>query len=127
MTGVAKNRASPYTVQWNYLANDGRKAERYGPYMLQASIVRSFDNSLSLAHRDIVPLGVISVELINEVSHRHAFWVITEAALDSLELEKEMRERICAELSKVVPLPRESEISNHKNKFDTPSRTLRRT
>ena len=124
MRGVAKNRASPYTVQWNYLANDGRKAERYGPYMLQASIVRSFDNSLSLAHRDIVPLGVISVELINEVSHRHAFWVITEAALDSLELEKEMRERICAELSKVVPLPRESEISNHKNKFDTPSRTL---
>jgi len=92
--------------------------------MLQASIVRSFVNSHSLAQRDIVPLGVISVELINEVSHRHAFWVITEAALDSLELEKEMRERICAELSKVVPLPRESEISNHKNKFDTPSRTL---
>ena len=92
--------------------------------MLQASIVRSFVNSHSLAQRDRVPLGVISVELINEVSHRHAFWVITEAALDSLELEKEMRERICAELSKVVPLPRESEISNHKNKFDTPSRTL---
>src|SRR5674476_608547 len=106
MRGVAKNRASPYTVQWNYLANDGRKAERYGPYMLQASIVRSFVNSPSLAQRDIVPLGVISVELINEVSHRHAFWIITEAALDSLKLEKEMRERICAELSKVVPLPR---------------------
>ncbi|MGZ5540045.1 MAG: hypothetical protein ACXW02_08040 [Halobacteriota archaeon] len=126
MGGVSKNRASPYTVQWNYLANDGRKAERYGPYMLQASIVRSFVNSHSLAQRDIVPLGVISVELINEVSHRHAFWVITEAALDSLELEKEMRERISAELSKVVPLPSESEISNHKKKFNTLSRTLRK-
>lgn len=95
--------------------------------MLQASFVRSFVNSHNLAQREIVPLGVISVELINAVSHRHAFWVITEAALDSLELETETREQISAELSKVVPLPRESEISNHKNKFNTPSRTLRRT
>jgi hypothetical protein len=122
-----KIRPSTYTVQWKFLANDGRKAERYGPYMLQASFERSFVNSRNLAQREIVPLGVISVELINEVSHRHAFWVITEAALDSLELETETREQISAELSKVVPLPSESEISNHKNKFNTPSRTLRRT
>jgi hypothetical protein len=126
MTGGAKNRASPYTVQWNYLANDGRKAERYGPYMLQASLVRSFVDSHGLAQRDIVPLGVISIELINEVSHRHAFWVITEAALDSLELEKETRERISAELSEVVPLPSEGEIIDHKNRFSTLSRRLRK-
>jgi len=118
-------RASTYTVQWNYLANDGRKAERYGPYLLQASLVRSFVNSHSLTQGDVIPLGVISVELINEVSHRHAFWVITEAALDSLELETETRERISAELSKVVPLPSEGEIIDHKNKYNTLSRTLR--
>jgi hypothetical protein len=117
-------RASTYTVQWKYLANDGRKAERYGPYMLRANIVRSFVNSRSLAQSDIVPLGVISVELINEVSHRHTFWVITEAALDSLELETETREQISAELSKVVPLPSEGEVLDHKNKFNTLSRTL---
>lgn len=117
--------ASTYTVQWNYLANDGRKAERYGPYLLQASLVRSFFNSHSLTQGDVIPLGVISVELINEVSHRHAFWVITEAALDSLELETETRERISAELSKVVPLPSEGEIIDHKNKHNTLSRTLR--
>lgn len=122
----AKNRASPYKVQWNYLANDGRKAERYGPYMLQAGLVSSCVDLHSLAQREIVPLGVISIELINEVSHRHAFWVITEAALDSLDLAKETREQISAELSKVVPLPSESEISNHKNKFNTLSRTLRK-
>jgi len=118
-------RASTYTVQWNYLANDGRKAERYGPYLLQASLVRSFVNSHSLTQGDVIPLGVISVELINEVSHRHAFWVISEAALDSLELETETRERISAELSKVVPLPSEGEIIDHKNKYNTLSRTLR--
>jgi hypothetical protein len=120
-----KIRASTYAVQWNYLANDGRKAERYGPYLLQASLVRSFFNSHSLAQGDVIPLGVISIELINEVSHRHAFWVITEAALDSLELETETRERISAELSKVVPLPSEGEIIDHKNKYNTLSRTLR--
>ena len=120
-----KMRASTYTVQWNYLANDGRKAERYGPYLLQASLVRSFVNSYSLTQRDTISLGVISVELINEVSHRHAFWVITEAALDSLELETETRERISAELSKVVPLPSEGEIIDHKNKYNMLSRTLR--
>jgi hypothetical protein len=75
----------------------------------------------------MVPLGVISVELMNEVSHRHAFWVITEAALDSLELETETREQISAELSKVVPLPSEGEVIDHKNKFNTLSRTLRKT
>ena len=126
MKREAINRTSPYTVQWNYLANTGRKAQRYGPYMLKAGLVRSFFDSHGLAQRETVPLGVISIELINEVSHRHAFWVITEAALDSLELEKEMRERISAELSKVVPLPSEGEIIDQKNKFNTLSRTLRK-
>ncbi len=119
--------APKYSVQWTYLANDGRKAERYGPYMLQASMVRSFVNSHGLAQNDIVPLGLISVELINEVSHRHAFWVITEAALDSLGLNTEIREQISAELSKIVPLPSEGEIADHKNRFNSLSRTLRKT
>ncbi|MGZ4863551.1 MAG: hypothetical protein ACXV5H_04280 [Halobacteriota archaeon] len=127
MRRAAKIRASTYTVQWKYLANDGRKAERYGPYILQANIVRSLVNPHSLTQRDVVPLGVISVELINEVSHRHAFWVITEAALDSLDLETETREQISAELSKVVPLPSEGEVIDYKNKFHTLSRTLRKT
>jgi hypothetical protein len=122
----AKIGTSTHTVQWNYLANNGRKAERYGPYMLQADIVSSFVDSRGLAQRETVPLGVVSVELINEVAHRHAFWVISEAALDSLELEKETRECICAELSKVVPLPSESEIANHKNRFNTLSGTQRK-
>jgi hypothetical protein len=125
MRREAKIRAPTYAVQWNYLANDGRKADRYGPYMLQAEILRSFVDSRGLAQRDIVQLGVISLEWINEVSHRHAFWVITEAALESLELETEMRERISAELSKVVPLPSEGEVISHKNKLN--ARTLRKT
>jgi hypothetical protein len=95
--------------------------------MLQASIVRSLVNSHGLAQNDIVPLGLISVELINEVSHRHTFWVITEAALDSLGLKTETREQISAELSKIVPLPSEGEIAGHKNKFDSLSRALRKT
>jgi hypothetical protein len=125
MRREAKIRAPTYAVQWNYLANDGRKADRYGPYMLQAEILRSFVDSQGLAQRDIVQLGVVSLEWINEVPHRHAFWVITEAALESLELETEMRERISAELSKVVPLPSEGEVISHKNKLS--ARTLRKT
>ena len=123
----ARIRAPTYTVQWNYLANDGRKAERYGPYMLQASIVRSLVYSHGLTQNDIVPLGLISVELINEVSHRHTFWVITEAALDPLGLKTETREQISAELSKIVPLPSEGEIADNKNKFNSLPRTLRKT
>src|SRR5674476_1371619 len=88
MKREAKSGTSTNTVRWNYLANDGRKAERYGPYLLQADIERSFVDSRGLAQREVVPLGVVSVELINEVAHRHAFWVISKAALDSLELEK---------------------------------------
>jgi hypothetical protein len=122
-----KTMALTYTVQWSYLANNGRKAERYGPYMLQASILQSFVDFQGQAQRDVIQLGVVSVEMINEVSHRHAFWVVTEAALDSLELDIETRERISAELSKVVPLPSEGEIMNHKNILDTLSRTLRKT
>ncbi|MGA3359865.1 MAG: hypothetical protein ABSC87_06630 [Halobacteriota archaeon] len=126
MRKQAKIRAPTYAVQWNYLANEGRKADRYGPYMLQAGILRSFVDPRGLAHRDIVQLGVVSLERINEVSHRHAFWVITEAALESLELETETRERISAELSKVVPLPSEGEIISHKNKLSALSRPLRK-
>ena len=125
MRRETKIRAPTYAVQWNYLANDGRKADRYGPYMLQAEILRSFVDSRGLAQRDKVQLGVVSLEWINEVPHRHAFWVITEAALESLELETEMRERISAELSKVVPLPSEGEVIRHKNKLN--ARTLRKT
>jgi hypothetical protein len=126
MTREMKFETATNTVRWNYLANDGRKEERYGPYLLQAEIERSFVDSRGLVQREIVQLGVVSMELINEVAHRHAFWVISEAALDSIELEKETRECICAELSKVVPLPSESEIANHKNKFNMLSRTLRK-
>ncbi|MGA7075501.1 MAG: hypothetical protein WBZ42_03000, partial [Halobacteriota archaeon] len=89
-------RAPTYTVQWNYRANDGYQANRYGPYMLQAEIVRSFVDSQGRARKDMIQLGVVSIECINEVSHRHAFWVITEAALESLEIDTETRERISA-------------------------------
>ena len=127
MMREAKTRTPTYTVEWNYLANDGRKADRYGPYMLQAGIVKSFVDSQGVAQRDIVQLGVVSLERIDEVSDRHAFWVITEAALESLALKTETRERISAELSQVVPLPSEGEIISHKNKLSALSRTLRKT
>jgi len=127
MRGEPKMRAPTYTVQWNYRANDGYKANRYGPYMLQAEIVRSFVDSRGRARKDMIQLGVVSIECINEVSHRHAFWVITEAALESLEIDTETRERISAELSRVVPLPSEGEIIDYRNALDTLSRTLRKT
>src|SRR5674536_384770 len=69
MKREAKSRTSTNTVRWNYLANDGRKAERYGPYLLQADIERSFVDSRGLAQREVVPLGVVSVELILSLIH----------------------------------------------------------
>jgi hypothetical protein len=75
----------------------------------------------------MIQLGVVSIECINEVSHRHAFWVITEAALESLEIDTKTRERISAELSRVVPLPSEGEIIDYRNMLDILSRTLRKT
>jgi hypothetical protein len=95
--------------------------------MLQAEIVRSFVDSQGRARKDMIQLGVVSIECINEVSHRHAFWVITEAALESLEIDTKTRERISAELSRVVPLPSEGEIIDYRNALDTLSRTLRKT
>ena len=122
-----KMRTPTYTVKWNYRTNDGYKADRYGPYMLQAEIVRSFVDAQGRARKDRVQLGVVSLERINEVSHRHAFWVVTEAALDSLEIDIKTRECISAELSRVVPLPSEGEIMDYRNALDTLSRTLRKT
>lgn len=121
-----KMRTPTYTVQWNYRANRGRKAERYGPYMLQAEIVRSFTDARGEVREDAVQLGVVSIECISEASHRHAFWVITEAALESLGLDATTRERVSAELSTVVPLPSEGEIEDCKNTLDALSRALRK-
>ncbi len=102
-----------YSVEWNYRENKGRKAERLGPYMLRAELVqRCEDNNLKREER--IPLGVISVEAINEVSQRHAFWVITEAALLPLDLDVEITEQISAELSRIVPPPSEEEVVDLK-------------
>jgi hypothetical protein len=121
-----KMSAPTYTVQWSYRANSGRKAERYGPYMLQAEIVRSLVNTQGEIEEDVVQLGVVSIECITEASHRHAFWVVTEAALESLGLDARTRERINAELSTVVPLPSENEIADYKKTLGARERALRR-
>jgi len=118
--------APTYKVQWNYHANSGRKAARYGPYMLQGEILRSFANARGEVEEDVVQLGVVSIECISEASHRHAFWVITAAALESLRLDPRTRERIDAELSTVVPLPTEGEIADCKNALGALSGALRR-
>jgi hypothetical protein len=115
-----------YAVEWKYRTNDGCKADRFGPYMLQAELVLSYVGPEGQPRNDSVQLGVVSLECINEVSHRHAFWVITEAALQALELDAETYERISAELSRVVPLPSEGEITDYKNALDALSRALRK-
>jgi hypothetical protein len=94
--------------------------------MLQAQLVLSYAGLEGQARSDTVQLGVVSLECINEVSHRHAFWVITEAALQAFELDIETHERISAELSCVVPLPSEGEITDYKSTLDTRARALRK-
>jgi len=115
-----------YAVEWKYRTNNGCKADRFGPYMLQAQLVLLYAGLEGQARSDTVQLGVVSLECINEVSHRHAFWVITEAALQALELDTETHERISAELSCVVPLPSEGEITDYQSTLDTLSRALRK-
>ncbi len=102
-----------YTIQWIYRENKGRKAERLGPYMLRAELVQHCEDS-SHRHEKRIQLGAISVEAINDVSQRHAFWVITEAALLPLNLDPKTTEQISAELSRIVPPPREGEIIDIK-------------
>jgi len=115
-----------YVVEWKYHANEGCKADRFGPYMLQAQLVLLYAGLEGQARSNTVQLGVVSLECINEVQHRHAFWVITEAALQALELDTETHERISAELSRVVPLPSEGEITDYKRTLDALSRALRK-
>ena len=118
--------ATGYVAEWTYRPNNGCRADRFGPCMLQAELVRSYFDSHGQQREDRVQLGVVSLECITEVSHRHAFWVITEAALESLELDTQTRERISAELSKVVPLPSEGEITDYRNTLGALSRALRK-
>jgi hypothetical protein len=115
-----------YAVKWKYCTNTGCKADRFGPYMLQAQLVLLYAGLEGQARSDTVQLGVVSLECINEVSHRHAFWVITEAALQALNLDTETHEWISAELSCVVPLPSEGEIADCKSTLDALSRALRK-
>ncbi len=115
-----------YAVDWSYRANKGRKAERLGPYMLQAELVQLCEDSESQKREKRIQLGVISLEAINEVAQRHTFWVITEAALLPLDLDAETTERISVELSRVVPLPSEEEITDFKNTLDALARAIRR-
>ncbi len=53
-----------YAVQWNYRANKGRKAERLGPYMLQAELVQSYESPEGQKREKKMQLGVISLEAI---------------------------------------------------------------
>jgi len=115
-----------YTVEWNYRANKGRKADRLGPYMLQAELVRSYSDPEGRVREERIQLGVVSLEAINEVAHRHTFWVITEAALQPLDLDAATSERISAELSRVVPLPSEGEMIDYKNMLAALARALRK-
>jgi hypothetical protein len=118
--------APTYAVEWDYRPNNGNKADRFGPCMLQAQLVRSCVDPQGQKQIDKVQLGVVSLECINEVSHRHAFWVITEAALNALELDTATDELISGELSRVVPLPSEGEIRDYRNTLDALSRALRK-
>ncbi len=104
-----------YAVEWRYRENKGRKAERLGPYMLRAELVQQCEDSRHTRERRI-HLGVISVEAIHEVSQRHAFWAITEAALLPLDLDAETTDQVSAELSRVVPPPSEGDIVNVKKR-----------
>ncbi len=115
-----------YTVEWHYRANKGRKAERLGPYMLQAELVQRYEDPQGQQREKRVPLGVISVESISDVAQRHVFWVITEAALMPLDLDDETIERISAELSRVVPLPSEGEVTDFRNTLEALRRAMRR-
>jgi len=117
---------STYTVEWRYRANKGRKAERYGPYMLQAELIQVYEDPKRQKREKKVQLGTISVEEINEIAQRHTFWVIAEAALLPLDLDAETAERISAELSRVVPPPSEGEVTNFKNRVGELARARRR-
>ncbi|MGZ7169441.1 MAG: hypothetical protein ACXVI5_07760 [Halobacteriota archaeon] len=122
---MTKN-TSIYTVEWRYRANKGHKAERFGPYMLQAELIQVHEDPEGQKREKKVQLGAISVEAINEIAQRHTFWVITEAALLPLDLDAEITEQISAELSRVVPLPSEGEVTNFKNRLDESARARRR-
>ncbi len=114
-----------YTIEWKYRANRGRKAERLGPYMLQAELIQRCEDPEGREREKRMQLGIISVEAISEVAQRHTFWVITEAALVPLDLDAETTERISAELSRVVPLPSEGEVTDFKDRLDVVRRALR--
>ncbi|MGZ4949092.1 MAG: hypothetical protein ACXV5D_08635 [Halobacteriota archaeon] len=115
-----------YTVEWNYRANERHKAERLGPYMLQAELIQRYEDPDGQKREKKIQLGVISVEAISEVAQRHVFWVITDAALLPLDLDAETLERISAELSRVVPLPSEGEVSDFRNILEALRRAVRR-
>ncbi len=119
-------KTSTYAVEWRYRANKGRKAERFGPYMLQAELVQVYETPKGQKREEKVQLGTISVEEINETAQRHTFWVITEAALLPLDLDAASTDQISAELSRVVPVPSEGEVANFKNRLGELARARRR-
>lgn len=105
MTNDAKRDWYSVSVEYKPIPSEQRSV--CGEWRLHATLIHERRNSSGEIQAEKTSLGSIDVDCIDQVELRQAFYAATNDALDALQLPRETREQIDAELRLVVRPPNE--------------------
>ena len=105
MTDDAKSTWYSISVEYKPVPSELRPGR--GEWYLQATLIHEYRDPSGGIQTEKTRLGSIDVDHIDSVQLRQAFYVVTDDALDALQLPHETREQIAAELRLVVRPPTE--------------------
>ena len=105
MTNDAKRDWYSISVEYKPIPSELRSVR--GEWCLHATLMRERRDPSGEIQAEKTPLGSIDVDRIDLVELRQAFYSATNDALDVLQLPRETREQIAAELRLVVRPPNE--------------------
>ena len=105
MTDDAKRGWYSVSLEYKPIPSELRPVR--GEWYLHATLIHEYRDSSGSIQTEKTPLGTIDVDAIDSAELRQAFYAVTDEALDALQLPRETREQIAAELRLVVRPPDE--------------------
>jgi len=104
---VTDTRMEWYSISAEYKPIPMELRRGRGEWYLEATLIREFRGPSGKIQTEKIPLGSIDFDNIDSMELRQAFYATADNALDTLELPRETREEIAAELRLVVRPPDE--------------------
>jgi hypothetical protein len=97
-----------YSVSAEYKPIPSELQPARGEWYLKATLIHEYRDSSGHIQTERTPLGNIDVDTIDSAEQRQVFYAATDKALDALQLQRETREQLAAELRLVVRPPSEA-------------------